>query len=228
MKTHQKILFGGLGALTPVVMNLLVVDLNVLFLNLTLVAGLAYLTRVAILFALGGLVAFLHKDEKSPLKLIQLGIAAPALITGFLNGGQITVPKAPAHSDAKVISSLEFIPSAYAQINQEQRTKTFSLPKESVIEQFQRGFTGSVPKRVWFVIVGSYSSRENAEKAAKKIEAEFGSKGFKPEVYAPFSGNPNWKVVIGSNLTAEEAEPLRQRAVTAGLPKDIYVWTFAK
>jgi len=44
MKTYQRILIGGLGALTPVVMNLLVVDLNVLFLNLTRAAGLAHLT----------------------------------------------------------------------------------------------------------------------------------------------------------------------------------------
>lgn len=44
MKTSHRILIGGAGALTPVVVNLLVVDLNVLFLNLTRAAGLAYLT----------------------------------------------------------------------------------------------------------------------------------------------------------------------------------------
>jgi hypothetical protein len=228
MKTYQKLLLGGLGALTPVIVNLLVVDLHILFLDLTLAVALAYVVRVIVLFSLGGVIAFLHKDEKSPVKLFQLGIAAPALITGLLNGGQIQVPKAPAPGDAKPSASIQFIAPVYAQPSREKAVQTFSLPKETLGEQFQRGLTGALPKRVWFVIVGSYTSREAADKAAKKIEKDFGAKGFKPEVYAPYSGNPNWAIVIGANLTSDEAQQLRWRAVTAGLPKDTYVWTFPK
>ena len=228
MKTSQKILIGGLGALTPVVLNLLVVDLNVLFLNLTLVAGLAYLTRVAILFALGGLVAFLYQDENSPLKLFQLGLAAPALITSLMNGGQVEVPKVPPSAQVRPSASLQIIPSAYAQTAQKREIKTFSLPKESLGEQFQRGFTGSVPKRVWFVIAGRYPSRESAQRETDRITRAFGAKGFKAEVFSPGGGNSSWSVVLGSNLTSDEAQSLRQRAATAGVAKDPSVWTFAK
>ena len=63
MKTYKKILIGGLGALTPIIMNLLVIDLEVLLLNVTLFAVLGYTIRVIILFYLGGITAFLHKDE---------------------------------------------------------------------------------------------------------------------------------------------------------------------
>ncbi|MEK6545114.1 MAG: hypothetical protein AAB257_04845 [Nitrospinota bacterium] len=65
MKTRQKIIIGGLGALTPIIMNLLVVDINVLVINLTIFAFIGYTIRVAIFFYLGGLVAFLHKNEKA-------------------------------------------------------------------------------------------------------------------------------------------------------------------
>lgn len=228
MKTYQKVMVGGLGALMPIVVNLLVVDLHVLFLDLTLVAFLAYLVRVIILFCLGGIVAFLHTDENSPLKLFQLGLAAPALITGLLNGAQIEVPKAPLPAHAEPSASTYFVPLVYAQTTRGTEVKTFSLPKETLGEQVQRGLIGSVPTRVWFVIAGSYSSQENAERSAKQIEREFGPKGFKPVVYAPYGGNPYWAVVIGSNLTSQEAQQLRQRAITAGLPKDTYLWTFAK
>ena len=228
MKTYQKILIGGLGALMPVVLNLLVVDLHILFLDLTLVAFLAYLTRVIILFSLGGLVAFFHKDENSPLKLFQLGLAAPALITGLLNGGQVEIPKAPPPPEAKPSASSQFISSAYAQTGQGGEIKTFSLPRESLGEQFQRGFTGSIPKRVWFVIAGSHPSRESAQKQAEKITKEFGAKGFKADLYSPSAGNPYWSVVIGAHLTSDEAQELRQRAITARVSKDPSVWTFAK
>lgn len=228
MKTYQKIMLGGLGALMPVIMNLLVVDLHILFLNLTLVALLAYFTRVVILFFLGGLVAFLHKDENSPFKLLQLGVAAPALITGLLNGAQVELPKVPLPAEANPSASTYFVPPVYAQPTRGTEVKTFSLPKETLGEQVQRGLIGSVPTRVWFVIVGSYSSQENAERSVKQIEREFGPKGFKPVVYAPYGGNPYWAVVIGSNLSSQEAQQLQQRAITAGLPKDTYLWTFAK
>lgn len=228
MKTSRKILIGGAGALTPVVMNLLVVDFNVLFLNLTLVAGLAYLTRVAILFALGGLVAFLYQDENSPLKLFQLGLAAPALITSLMNGGQVEIPKVPPSAQVRPSASLQLIPSAYAQTAQKREIKTFSLPKESYGEQFQRGFTGAVPKRVWFVIAASYPNRESAQREADRITKAFAAKGFKAEVFSPGAGNSSWSVVLGSNLTSDEAQNLRQRAFTAGVSKAPSVWTFAK
>ena len=227
MTTHQKILIGGLGALTPAVLNLAVVDLHILLIDLTVVALLAYLIRVAVLFAIGGLVAYFHKSEKSPIKLFQLGLAAPALITSLLNGGQVEIPKAPAAPESPPGVSSLFVPSAYAQVTPRQ-DKTFSLPKETLGEQFQRGFTGAAPKRVWFVIAGSHPNRGSAQKQAGEITKKFSAKGFKAEVYSPSAGNSSWSVVIGSNLTSEEAQKLRQRAITAGLPKDTHLWTFAK
>ncbi|MBI5287187.1 MAG: SPOR domain-containing protein [Deltaproteobacteria bacterium] len=217
MTTYKKILIGGLGALTPILMNLLVVDLNILLVNLTFLAFLGYIIRVVILFYLGGLVAYLHRDENSPVKLFELGIAAPALITALLNAGHVEVSSKP-------IASI-LIPSVYAQTED---VKRFSLPEETRTQQLWRGLTGSIstPQKAWSVIVGSHLKLEDAKRQAHLINQE--DKGFKAEVYAPYKGNPHYAVVIGANLTYEEAKELRQKAIAAGLPKDTYLWTFPR
>lgn len=94
---HNKVLIGGLGALTPIIMNLLVVDLENLLLGITALAVIAYVIKVAILFYIGGLVAYLNKDENKPVKLFQLGIYAPAMILAFMNTNPFNAnPPVPA------------------------------------------------------------------------------------------------------------------------------------
>ncbi|HEB36127.1 hypothetical protein LCGC14_0953040 [marine sediment metagenome] len=226
MNTRKKIMIGGLGALTPVIMNLLIVDLNVVFVKITLLASLAYVIRIVILFSLGGFVAFLHKGENSPIKIFELGIVAPALITAMINAGQVPILKAPPQTAETSAASFSFIPSVYALPPQEEEIKTFSLPKESSMQQIWRGLTGSSFKRVWFVIVGSHPELEDARNQAHQIDQR--GEDFEAEVYAPYDDNPNYSVVIGANLTYEEAKELKKRAIEAGLPKDTHLWTFPK
>ena len=226
MKTRKKIIIGGLGALTPVIMNLLIVDLNVLFVKISLLAFLGYFMRVVILFYLGGLVAFLHKDENSPMKIFELGIVAPALITAMLNAGHVSIIKAPPQTAETSAASFSFIPSVYALPPQEEEIKTFSLPKESSMQQIWRGLTSSSYKKVWFVIVGSHPELEDARNQAQQIDQR--GEDFEAEVYAPYGDNPNYSVVIGANLTYEEAGELKRRAIEAEFPRDTHLWTFPK
>lgn len=85
LSIRDKIFIGGLGALTPVIMNLLAVDLEKLLISLTLISIIAYFIKVVILFYIGGVVAYLNRDENKPIKLFQLGIYAPAMILAFAN-----------------------------------------------------------------------------------------------------------------------------------------------
>jgi hypothetical protein len=223
MKTSHKIFIGGLGALTPIIMNLLVVDFMLLK-DLTFFAFFGYLVRVVVLFYLGGLVAYLHKSEESPVKLFELGIVAPALITALLNGGNVEVIKAPGQADRT--TSVVMVAEAFAQPPREGEVKTYQGSVQSPVQQFFRGLTGSIPKEVWFVIAGSYPTLEEARKEARTInEAE---KGFAAEVYAGYGEKAGFDVVIGANLTYEGAQRLRQKAVAAGLPRETMVWTFPR
>lgn len=107
LSTRDKILIGGLGALTPIIMNLLVIDLEKLLINITVISVIAYIIKVAILFYIGGIVAYLNKDEQKPIKLFQLGIYAPAMIIAFMNTNPLTdeTPQVlqPATEEERVI-----------------------------------------------------------------------------------------------------------------------------
>ena len=222
MKTRHKIFIGGLGALTPIIMNLLVIDFMLLK-DLTLFAALGYAVRVIVLFYLGGLVAYLHKSEESPVKLFELGIVAPALITALLNGGNVEVikPSGPADRSA----SVTWVGEALAQPSPQGEVKTYQRSSPSAVQQFLRGLTGSVPKEVWFVVSGSYATLEEARKEAQKINEA--AKGFKAEIYASAGTPSGYDVVIGANLTYEEAQRVRQQAVDAGLAREAMVRIFA-
>ncbi len=112
LTTRDKIFIGGLGALTPIIMNLLVVDLEKLLISLTIISVIAYFIKVVLLFYIGGIVAFLNKDENKPIKLFQLGIYAPAMIIAFMNsnplntgtgvqGAPIPLPKVQEEQNVK-------------------------------------------------------------------------------------------------------------------------------
>ena len=226
MKTRKKIIIGGLGALTPVIMNLLIVDFEVVFVKIALFAFIGYVIRLVVLFSLGGFVAFLHKGENSPMKIFELGIVAPALIIGMVNAGRVPILKAPPQTAETSAASFSLIPSVYALPPQEEEVKEFSLPKESAIQQIWRGLSSSSYKKIWFVIVGSHPELEDARNQAQQINQR--GEDFRADVYKPYDDNPNYSVVIGSNLTFKEADKLKKKAIEAELPKDTHLWTFPK
>jgi len=110
---------GGGGALLPLLVTLLAVDLaNIIdhFRDYTVGTYVGTGLRYCVLFALGGIVAALNSDEMQPIKLVQLGIAAPALIASYVNAQPAKMPPdqtRPATVQTKPIS-LDFISSAYA------------------------------------------------------------------------------------------------------------------
>jgi hypothetical protein len=218
MTTCRKCLLGGLGALTPIILNLAVVDIQTTLTNLTLLVGVGYLIRVVILFYVGGLWVYLHKDEKSPLKVFELGVVAPALIIAAMNGANASQARthfAAGPGPAAALSAVTgfFIPTAYAR-GSDPEVKKFSPPKESVTEQLWRGISGSRSERVWFLIAGSSRDLRAAREQARRINRE--TPDFKAEVY---EDGDSYAVVIGpANLTLDEAKNLKQKALDAKVP----------
>ncbi|HSL71688.1 MAG TPA: hypothetical protein VK864_15685, partial [Longimicrobiales bacterium] len=66
---RQRILIGGLGALTPIVLNALIVDLPKIFQAMSLAVFVGWSLRVLVLFYLGGLFSWLHKKEREPVRI---------------------------------------------------------------------------------------------------------------------------------------------------------------
>ena len=78
----------------------------------------------------------------------------------------------------------------------------------------------------WFVVVASYVREADAAQEVSKLSHSFPD--FKPRVFPPSPIDTHYLVIIGSGLTEENAESLRQRAVSTGLPPDTYIKRYPK
>lgn len=73
----------------------------------------------------------------------------------------------------------------------------------------------------WFVIVAAYGSREAAEKRMHRLAKRWPA--FHLNVSEHSRERAPWLVTAGDNLSEDEAEALRARAVHAGLASDAYI-----
>ena len=229
LKNNRKFLIGGLGALAPAIISLLVADLSALLLGLTFLVCLGAFIKISLLFCVGGFVACLHKKENNPVRVFELGILAPALITGILNANKVSASDTPPAINATSAVSMKIFTQMGPQSAQADKVETFSLPDESWSQQIIRGITGKVPDKVWFVIVAEHAKLEDAKAQAASIAGNQRWRDFRARVYAPFGKEkPGYSVVIGANMTFEDATQLQKKALDAGLPDNTQVWSFAK
>jgi hypothetical protein len=145
----RRFAWGGAGALAPILTSLLMLDVDNLstYIQHAFQSGgelyelLGYSVRIALLFLVGGIWAFLHKMESDPKKLFQLGIVAPAMITGMINASNVREERLPAAPDnpPAISFSLSLISSAYAETDEETQPK----PEEpSPGKKFIKGLFG--------------------------------------------------------------------------------------
>jgi hypothetical protein len=111
-----RIAFGVVGGLLPVLVSFVTLDQSAIAQLIDkheITEGLCvgYGLRVLSLAALGGIMAFLNSDVTAPLTLVQLGVAAPALVTSYLTGASIN--NAPQSSQTNPGTSIVGI--AYAE-----------------------------------------------------------------------------------------------------------------
>jgi serine/threonine protein kinase len=76
----------------------------------------------------------------------------------------------------------------------------------------------------WSVVVASYNSRGPAEKRAHDMARRWPK--FKSNVFEQKADKTYYLVVVGQNLSEDEAQALRKRAVSSGLPRDTYIKRF--
>ncbi len=73
----------------------------------------------------------------------------------------------------------------------------------------------------WSVIVAAYRSQTAAEKRMRSMASKW--RGFHVSILQRKNERAPYLIVLGENLSENEAESLRQRAVRAGLPHDTYI-----
>lgn len=136
---QRRFWIGGGGALLPLLVTLIATDLSsiidhydLLTPGLVVGTGIRYLA----LFVLGGIVAMANTDEQKAIKLVQLGIAAPALISSYLNVGS---PSGGALADMSLIRPAIAAPMA---------EPGASVQVAGFLRDVLRGSTGTVGEAV--------------------------------------------------------------------------------
>ena len=119
MTTVKRFLWGGIGGLAPILATFLILEGEVIGRYLrdlgsggSLLTLVGYSVRVLGLFIVGGLWASLHRSERDPKKLFQLGIVAPAMITGVLNASNVQFDPAPPPTEVSATSPAPTAPSS--------------------------------------------------------------------------------------------------------------------
>lgn len=188
--------------MTPVILNLLTIEAAVLS-SLTIFVILGYLLRVSTLCFLGGLMAFFHKKQESALVLFQLGIVAPALVTGMINGANVHMPTGSLVTEAQASVVI----------------KEYGPKVKSAMQQFSKGFFGSSEEQEWFVIVGEYEDLKHALMQADEIRK---NSQYYAEVYRPYEDFSGYTVVIGEHLSLENARLMATEAIKFGLEPTLW------
>ena len=78
---------------------------------------------------------------------------------------------------------------------------------------------------IWRVVVYTYNREGDAQRKAAEINSKHPDAG--AEVFSPGTGAP-YLVVIGGQMSREQAGRLRQNAVRMGLPRDSYTQNYSK
>jgi hypothetical protein len=224
MTDVERLGVGCAGALTPILANLLVVDLEVTLADLRPLTVASYIVRVLALCAAACIVVYLNSDETKAIKVFQLGIAAPALLVSLINGVQANHNSKKASVEFPFLTATAFAQDAKGKAAQgaSQIADCMGEPEPTAGQQVIRGLFGILPDNRWFVVVGSDLTRENAISEANEVNQQG---QFRAKVCAPAGGaDKYYRVVIGEYMSRAEALTLRKQAANAGLPKDAWLW----
>ena len=187
----ERVALGAVGGFTPVLLNLALVDAGTVLANLSVLAAVSYLVRVVALVALGALVAWLHDDEHKRVRAFELGLAAPAIVMGVLNGVALRAEGQRAGL------------SLATPVHAAQQVETFERAEESSKQQVLRGLLGVRPRLPEWIVSVYSGERAAALERARRLEHRYPDLEFL--VFQPSMGLSAWVVTIGGQMTQAEA-----------------------
>lgn len=213
----------GLGAMTPALCQILLVDAKELtFVDRSFLLGVVL--RAVLYFVIGGTaIHYIYVDERHPGKLFYAGLAAPAMFLALANGQKIELPpaiNAPTVQQSSANSApagLLLTWTVYAAAGPQ--LKTFGPPTTGFAGQVIQGILGNVPHNVYFAIAGSYPTAAWARARMPDVQARFP----RAEIYGPSAGNSYYSIVIGAQITLPDAQARVRDALVHDLP-EAYTW----
>ena len=141
---YRRFLWGGLGALAPTLISLAILDhmsvaeyISDIEEKTPELGGYGF--RVLALFVIGGLWAFFHRSEIEPLKLFQLGVVAPAMITGMINASNVS---RHTRADESAWLDIPFTLMSSAHAEETTQVPPPAPDQQSAVDQFINGLLG--------------------------------------------------------------------------------------
>jgi hypothetical protein len=202
MTTKQRIFYGGLGAVTPLATNLLIIDASVILSQFNWLTFFGYCIRSLVLLGIGGLIAHFNDDLEKPQQVFTLGLSAPALILSMMTASNSAqgMPTSPGL----------FIPAVHASSDPPDIHR-FTWPQETVRERWERGAYGRITDRTQFVIIYVTEDIRNARmfRDATRQRQHFSS----VEVYVYERTRRVFMVVVGAHLRPADAQQLLKHAI---------------
>jgi hypothetical protein len=182
---------------------------------------LSYYILVPILVFLGGLVCW-AVDETNRLKLLALGVAAPAMITTFAGGPKSDINQA-GNEKAGWYEMINPVTSAFAQSSQ---PNSQQCPQSSLAEGAKLffGVGQNVASDKYWVVVGSHKNQAQAESQAAEINKQDPS--MKAFVGKRAPCNEYYPVIVGDYLPRVDAEAIRKKAMKLNAVEDSYLSAF--
>lgn len=215
MSVFSRIVIGALGGLAAVCTKflgqdydsvlVLVVENNWPEINQVIVG---YVIVTPILMFLGGLLGWASR-ETQPIKLIAIGVAAPGLITTWSGTSDITKLPSGEPTRADMFEMLSPVTPALAQVGNGDKGPDLKI-RPQVLQRGLQTFFNIAPEPRFWVIVGSFRDRDEAEAYARRIDAEAPDLGVFVGLRQP--DNPYYPVIVGDYLPADAAEDLKERA----------------
>lgn len=219
LSTHlYRIMVGGLGGIAATCVKYLsqhndkvssLIENNQLDKAVPILYAIAIVA--AVLFFLGGLIGWASKENHS-LKLLALGISAPALVTTWtsvkqspIENGQVDKVVSELHSTVfqTAHASEPNVPNSILSTTENLRGITILDGIKDVL-----GWEAISPN--YWVVVGSFVTLENAIEQAKKINAE--APEMKAFVGKRKPGNKYFPVIVGQFTNRENAEATLAKA----------------
>jgi hypothetical protein len=214
MSSVQRILIGATGGLLAILTKFLSQDQEFVshwdhlhdsrFYDIVL--GYAILTPILIF--LGGAVAG-FSDETNKLKLLAMGLAAPALITTMAGGVRAPISQPIAPHTVGPAGWYFPLPAINTALAADARPTTIS--QATAIERGVGAFFGAGKGEIrYWVIAGSFKDKSAAEALANSINKQDPS--MKAFVGKRIPGNEFYPVIVGDFSTLEDARKLQDSA----------------
>jgi hypothetical protein len=240
LSSTQRWLYGGLGAVAPIVAGGITVDgptLQNFFADTVNMLGFGF--RTACLLTIGGFVSFLHKKTDDEWTAFVIGIGAPALIMTLITNGSNGVTNSLGMDGratsvyAQHFQPLQFIATANAGETPPVRAAgrdsvpfiyPLCMPRRSTAIRFLNGVVGNFarPIDMYWLASAPIGDRQAAVNAYRAYLAPANQRNMTPRIFSVTGGSDErFVLVLNLNLSAQRADasdprlwPLADRPLT--------------